>query len=94
MSYICLSVNSPGFARYAIVSSVNNDGFDSFSSRNPTSYFYFLLNPVGYDIDPWALDGMAITKQFSSSFGKDGCEMEGGKKRHGVAEKPSRGVRA
>lgn len=69
MSYICLSVKSPGFARYAIVSSVNNNRFGRSFSRNPTSY---LNCPIGYKLGPWALIGMAVTKQFSGSFGEDG----------------------
>lgn len=81
MSYICLSMYSPGFARYAIVSSANNNGFGSSFSHNPTSYFYFLLYPASYKRGPWGAqwNGNSQT-EFSSSFGKDGCEIKKKKK--------------
>lgn len=93
MSYICLSMYSPGFARYAIVSSANNNGFGSSFSHNPTSYFYFLLYPASYKRGPWGAqwNGNSQT-EFSSSFGKDGCEIKkkkkSGRKQRGVAGKP------
>lgn len=62
MSYICLSVKSPGFARYAIVSSVNNNGFGRPFPHNPTSYSNFLPCPIAYKLGPWALIGRAVTK--------------------------------
>lgn len=71
MSYICLAMYSPGFARYAIVSSANNNGFGSSFSHNPTSYFYFLLYPVSYKIGPWVLSGPAIAKlNFLAALGR------------------------
>lgn len=70
-SYICLSVKSLGFARYAIVSSVNNNGFGRSFSRNPTSYFNFLPCPIGYELGPWVLIGMAIAKlSLTSALGR------------------------
>lgn len=92
MSYICFSLNSPGLARYAIVSSVNNKGFGSFS-HNLTSYFYFLPYPIGYTIGPRALDGMPIAEAFFlAALGRMDLRWKGNKKQHDVAEKPSNGV--